>query len=495
MPVDPGVAVERRPRRVHRSRQVADFRDQAGHRSPDRSRQAELDDVAVVGVDVGVPGSGHRPREPVVRQVVREHAVDAGGAPGVGHRRLERLLGDPRAQRRGAVRRRPRRRDQHQIAVVGLPRLDLRKHLGQRRVDGAQRARVDLVALHPLREDAVVGEALARGAVELGREQAGDAGAERVRRLRGDDVEAIARGQQRLARVGDGDVDARVAQHAVVDRLAGARHLEHQRLELDDVDALHRGHGAEPAGAAAGAEADDQRALRLRMAEGAEQAEHDLRPGIAARAAVRLAVDDEGVAVLLDGERDGALDAVAVPDDGAAAELLPAAQLVRRIEDVLRRPAGADAAVPPDHRRARGGEEQERDRGQQRQRQGTQRPQRSQGRVVVAGFARFAFQGIERRRGDAERDQHDGDEPPRAGRRQPRHHPEPAGEGADDRTGGVRRVGEADVAPEPIAAAAEQRDQQRELVASDNRRRQNDDRRHQRPAGDGRAEAGGAERQ
>jgi len=140
-------------------------------------------------------------------------------------------------------------------------------------------------------------------------------------------------------------------------RLARAGHFDHEGLELDDVDALHRRHGAEPSGAAARAETDDERTFRRRVSQRREQAEHDLRACVAAGAAIGLAVDDKGVAVRLDRERDRALHAVAVPDDGAALELLPALELVRRIEDVSRRPACTDPAVPPDHRRAGGGEE------------------------------------------------------------------------------------------------------------------------------------------
>ena len=83
-------------------------------------------------------------------------------------------------------------------------------------------------------------------------------------------------------------------------------------VELDEVA------GAEPAGAAAGAEADDQRPPRLRMADRAEQSEHHLRAGVGAGAAVRLAVHDERVAGRLRTERDAAFDAVAFPDDGVA---------------------------------------------------------------------------------------------------------------------------------------------------------------------------------
>ena len=51
----------------------------------------------------------------------------------------------------------------------------------------------------------------------------------------------------------------------------------------------------------------------------------------------------------------------------------------------------------------------------------------------------------DRRRADAEREQHDGDEPPRARRGQPRQQAEAARERSGDRADGVRRVREADL--------------------------------------------------
>src|SRR4029079_18790510 len=133
---------------------------------------------------------------------------------------------------------------------------------------------------------------------------------------------------------------------------------EHERAELDDVDALHRGDGAEPSRGAAGAEPDHQRAFWLRMPQRAEQAEHYLRAGIGACAAVGFAGDDDRIAARLRGERDTAFDAVAVPDDRAPMRVFPRAQLVRRGQDIARRTPGADAGVTPDSSRPFGEEEQ-----------------------------------------------------------------------------------------------------------------------------------------
>src|SRR5581483_1029774 len=83
---------------------------------------------------------------------------------------------EPRLRVHAAV----RRREQDEIAAIGLPRLDVRKDRLQRGVDRLQRARVDLVRLHPLREHALIAEARPGRLVVLPREEAGDAGAKRI---------------------------------------------------------------------------------------------------------------------------------------------------------------------------------------------------------------------------------------------------------------------------------------------------------------------------
>ena len=128
---------------------------------------------------------------------------------------------------------------------------------------------------------------------------------------------------------------------------------------------------------------------------------------------------------------------------------------------------GADAAVAPDRRRAPGREQQQRDGREREDGHGTRRthlPQDACFDVPVAAPRGRAFH-VEDRRRRAERDEHDRDQPPGAGRGEPRQQAEPAGERPDDRARRVRRVGQADVAPEACAAPAEQRDQHRKLVA------------------------------
>ncbi len=150
----------------------------------------------------------------------------------------------------------------------------------------------------------------------------------------------------------------------MVDRFGGARHVEDERLELHHVNALHRGNGREPARGTAGAESNDERHARCRVNDGAEQAEHHLGAGVAAGGAVRFAVHDECESSGIGGQRDAALDAVALPVDALAHRVLPASQLVRRSEHVLADAPRPDAAVPPDRRRPGRGHEQHRGDGE-----------------------------------------------------------------------------------------------------------------------------------
>src|SRR5262249_59997512 len=116
---------------------------------------------------------------------------------------------------------------------------------------------------------------------------------------------------------------------------------EEEGLERHGVDALHAANRGEPAGGAARAEADDERRLRPRMPERADQAEHDLRAGVAARRAVGLAVDYKRVAARLERDADAAFHAVAVPVQPLLHAVLPAAEIVDGVEHAL-----GDAAAP-----------------------------------------------------------------------------------------------------------------------------------------------------
>jgi hypothetical protein len=153
---------------------------------------------------------------------------------------------------------RPLRGHEDKVVAIALPRLDLWKHGAERLVDRAQGWRVDFVSLQPLNENPIVGEPIGGRAVVLEREQAGDAGSEWIRRLRGNDVVALARRLERLPGVTDRQEDLGVLQHILVDQATRASDLHDEWLQFDNVDALDRRHSAEPSGRTAGTESDDQ---------------------------------------------------------------------------------------------------------------------------------------------------------------------------------------------------------------------------------------------
>ena len=279
--------------------------------------------------------------------------------------RPERLLPHARRQRRRLVSDRMLGPDEHQVARRGLPRLHVRKHRRHRGVDGSNRARVHFVRLQPLEKHAVRRQAIAGRRVVFAREQARHARAERIGRLRRNDVVPVGPQQQQLARVPDRDVHLRVVEHVAVDGRADSRDFEDERLELDDVHALDGGNRTEPSRRAAGAQADDERPLRAGVQHRTEEAKHDLCSRVADRAAVRLAVDDKRIARGVAGERDAAFRAVTVPHDNALTRARPRAPLVGCLKTRDRRAARADRTVAP-HRGRAGGHQQRDRRGDER---------------------------------------------------------------------------------------------------------------------------------
>src|SRR6059058_5959284 len=98
-----------------------------------------------------------------------------------------------------------------------IERHDLREHRLQGRQDGAIGVEGDLVLLEPLREDPVVAQPAIDQAIEVLREDVGDAHRPRMRRLGDDHVVGVVRGEQDVARVVLVEAQPRVAQRIVVD--------------------------------------------------------------------------------------------------------------------------------------------------------------------------------------------------------------------------------------------------------------------------------------
>ena len=160
------------------------------------------------------------------------------------------------------------------------------------------------------------------------REEARDAGAERIRRLRHDQIVRVRRREETLPCVANRDVDLGVRHHVAVDRLARTRDVQNEWFELHDLDALHRRNRAKPAGGRTRAQADDERPLRLARENGADHPGHHHVARVAARAAVRLAVHEKRVPRWLNRKRHAALDAVAGPHDRPLRAVAPRPQLI-----------------------------------------------------------------------------------------------------------------------------------------------------------------------
>ena len=352
---------------------------------------------------------------------------------------------------------------------MDLPALDRREDGAERGIGGAHHLGVELVPLEPLQEDAAGAQALRHRLVELLAEQAGDAGPVGVRGLGEDEVVARRRGEQDLAPVADHQVDLGIVEHVLVDPGADARRragwpARARRRPPAPSTApwpasrpCCRCRGRSPAPAAGW---DGRGRRRGRSSPGSARRRGRCR---------RLAVDDEGV-LLAEVERDGALDAVRLPDDARGACSLPgcgrrsarsspATRTRPAPIGVWRQKAVGPVAVQNRSPRTPGGDRQR--RGARRGAAGAQTGRRPP-RAARA-----------RRRSATSR------QTPGAVSRGIR--PKPPASEPSDRAQGVRGVGDADLAADPPAAGAEQGDQQRELVAGDDRGRQHDERRHRRP--------------
>ena len=161
----------------------------------------------------------------------------------------------------------------------------------------------------------------------------------------------------------------------------------------------------------------------------ADEAAHNLCAGIAARAAIRFSVDDEGVVGAVD-ESDAALAAVYVPDECAACAVDP---LARRIDRGGRLcAAGANTRVTPHCSWT------ERERSADR----------------CDGDDRRSHASGDDRRCDSQQRKKNDHGPPGSRRGQKRKQPESAGERAGDRTGSVPCVCQTHVPAHLVPSAA-----------------------------------------
>src|SRR5438552_11235404 len=101
----------------------------------------------------------------------------------------------------------------------------MRKDRAKRGVENLDRALIDIICLQPLGEETAAVQLTRDGLVIFAGEEAGDAGAIRVRRLRSDDIVSLLAHEQQLARVAVEEVHVRIGKRVVVYRRALHREL------------------------------------------------------------------------------------------------------------------------------------------------------------------------------------------------------------------------------------------------------------------------------
>ena len=124
--------------------------------------EAEFDEIEVVRVQGG-PGLPEMARDGRATDEATEHLVDVRGAPGDAQGGGIGFLPHARGQALEVMREGRLRADEEQIAIMGLPDLHLRKHVGERGQDGGYGLPVDGVRLQPLQEDTVRRQPMGRG--------------------------------------------------------------------------------------------------------------------------------------------------------------------------------------------------------------------------------------------------------------------------------------------------------------------------------------------
>ncbi len=133
------------------------------------------------------------------------------------------------------------RREEHERVGIGPVQPHFPERFDERRGERAQQRLVEERHIHPLNEDTVVIQVLAHLAHELERVEVRGACSPGVRGLRDDCVVSAAREVERAARVVGDEDEPRVEQRiALAQRRRRAIRRDDFRLELDDIDLVHR---------------------------------------------------------------------------------------------------------------------------------------------------------------------------------------------------------------------------------------------------------------
>ena len=190
----------------------------------DASGERVFKQRAIVGINLRRATVGQFLADGIVGQIVRQKTFEVIRVPDVFQSTFIRFFSKAFAQGGDVIRHGMLRSDEEHIARLRLIGFDTGKDGVEGCIDRFNSLRAHFISLHPLQKDASRSQAVFHRAVVFRGEQACHPGAIRIRRFGSDEIVFLARRQERLARIADGDVQLGVLQSVLIDRSARSRH-------------------------------------------------------------------------------------------------------------------------------------------------------------------------------------------------------------------------------------------------------------------------------
>src|SRR5262249_16607821 len=156
------------------------------------------------------------------------------------------------------------------------PQSDISKVRRETAHNHAQVIWLECVGLHPLDKDSLLSEAPAGRRVVLISKERGDTGDPGIGRLTDDEGVLLARGQEKIARGIENDVQPRIAQNISIEGLKIRRGAQDSRFDFDAVNLLDIRIACHCRGGHSAAEADDENAPWCRVKDRSEMSEEQL---------------------------------------------------------------------------------------------------------------------------------------------------------------------------------------------------------------------------
>ena len=154
---------------------------------------------------------------------------------------------------------------QQEILQFAAPERDARKLRGKRGKDHPQVVRLERITLHPLHEKPAGPQSRRCFAIKFRGVKVGDSCHPGIRRFGRNQVVAIASGGQKIPRIIENDMHARISQHAAIERFHERRRSDHIRLDFHAVNALNFRIACQRRERHPASKTDDQRAFRVRV--------------------------------------------------------------------------------------------------------------------------------------------------------------------------------------------------------------------------------------